>query len=161
MTLFKNRISIKLLLIVHLVAALMLAPEAGYGAKKKNKDITYAMTEAELQAQVMAFADRYSAVISSANRKYLARSPSPENRRTVRSQLVYSVADAFTIAAGLNPDAAFLDMVVMVTLGRMVFEEHYAKKYGRQVDPGHAGSRYAKGGEGTGSHSQSACGPAG
>ena len=136
---FKNRISIKLLLIVHLVAALMLAPEAGYGAKKKNKDKkkdrTYAMTEAELQSQVMAFADRYSAVISSANRKYLARSPSPENRRTVRSQLVYSVADAFTIAAGPNPATAFLDMVVMVTLGRMVFEEHYAKKYGSEVAP--------------------------
>jgi predicted DNA-binding ribbon-helix-helix protein len=48
---------------------------------------------------------------------------------------VYSVADAFTIAAGPNPATAFLDMVVMVTLGRMVFEEHYAKKYGSEVAP--------------------------
>jgi hypothetical protein len=138
MTLFKNRVNIQLLLIVHLVAAFMLASEAVYGAKKdkdKKKDQTYAITEAELQAQVMAFADRYSAVISSASREYQARSPSPENRRTIRSQLVYSVADAFTIAAGPNPTAAFLDMVVMVTLGRMVFEEHYAKKYGSKVAP--------------------------
>ncbi|MHC4639452.1 MAG: hypothetical protein ACYTBV_18440 [Planctomycetota bacterium] len=48
---------------------------------------------------------------------------------------MYSVADAFTIAAGPNPATAFLDMVVMVTLGRMVFEEHYAKKYGSEVAP--------------------------
>jgi hypothetical protein len=117
----------------------MLVTETGYGAQKKDKekkkDTTYSMTEAELQAQVMAFADRYSAVISSADREYQARSPSPQNRRTIRNQLVYSLADAFTIAAGPNPDAAFLDMVVMVTLGRMVFEEHYAKKYGRKVAP--------------------------
>jgi hypothetical protein len=139
MTMLNNRISIKLLLIVYLVAVFMLGPEAGYGAKKedkdKNKDITYSITETELQAQVMAFADRYSAVISSANREYLARSPSAANRRAIRSQLVYSVADAFTIAAGPNPDTAFLDMVVMVTLGRMVFEQHYAKNYGNKVAP--------------------------
>lgn len=65
----------------------------------------------------------------------LARSPSPENRRTVRSQLVYSIANAFTIAAEPDPDFALLDMVVIITLGRMVFEEHYAKKYGSEVAP--------------------------
>jgi hypothetical protein len=47
----------------------------------------------------------------------------------------YSAADAFTIAAGPKPVAAFLDMVVMVTLGRMVFEQHYANIHGSEVAP--------------------------
>jgi hypothetical protein len=34
-----------------------------------------------------------------------------------------------------KPVAAFLDMVVMVTLGRMVFEQHYANIHGSEVVP--------------------------
>jgi hypothetical protein len=139
MTLFKNRISIKLLLIAHLVAVLMLAPEAGYGAKKKGKDKknerAYVMTESELQSQVMGFADRYVSIIVAASSEYDDQSPSPENRRLIRSHLVYSIANAFTIAAEPDPDFALLDMVVMVTLGRMVFEEHWMKKIGDEVAP--------------------------
>jgi hypothetical protein len=93
------------------------------------------MTEAELQGHVMAFADRYWSIMNSAGIQYIANSPSPENRRIIKAQLVYSAADAFTIAAGPKPVAALLDMVVMVTLGRMVFEQHYAKIYGSEVTP--------------------------
>ena len=50
------------------------------GAEKKS-DQAAAINEAELQSQVMAFADRYSAVLSSATREYLARSPRSEERR--------------------------------------------------------------------------------
>ena len=104
------------------------------GAEKKS-DQAAAITEADLQAKVMAFADRYSAVISSATREYFERSPAAADRRPVYGQLVYSLADAFTIAAGPDPDVALLDMIVMVTLGRMIFEEHYTQKYGSKVEP--------------------------
>ncbi len=53
----------------------------------------------------------------------------------VRSNVVYSIAAAFTIAAESDPDAALLDMVVMVTLGRMIFEEQWLKEFGSQVKP--------------------------
>ena len=112
-----------------------LCPVVGEIHAAEKKDQAAAMTEAELQSQVMAFADRYSAVISSASREYFARSPASANRRPVQIQLVYSMADAFTIAAGPDPDAALLDMIVMVSLGRMVFEEHYTQKYGSEVEP--------------------------
>jgi hypothetical protein len=107
-----------------------------YAADEKGAtDADKVMTEAELQGHVMAFADRYWSIMNSAGIQYIANSPSPENRRIIKAQLVYSAADAFTIAAGPKPVAALLDMVVMVTLGRMVFEQHYAKIYGSEVTP--------------------------
>lgn len=122
-----------LIIVFHLVILLLLSVADIQAAKKKDRD--YALTESELQAKVMSFADRYSAVLSSAFREYEALSPSGINRRPIHSQIVYSMADAFTIAAGPDPDVALLDMVVMVTIGRMVFEEHYTKKYGSEVAP--------------------------
>jgi cytochrome c556 len=83
----------------------------------------------------MGFADRYVSMMVAASSEYDDGSPSPENRRLIRSHLVYSIANAFTIAAAPDPDFALLDMVVMVTLGRMVFEEHWMKKIGNEVAP--------------------------
>jgi len=107
-----------------------------YAANEKGTaDTENGMTEAELQGHVMAFADRYWSIMNSAGIAYVENSPSPDNRRIVKAQLVHSAADAFTIAAGPKPVAAFLDMVVMVTLGRMVFEQHYTKIHGSEVAP--------------------------
>ena len=130
---FACKPTVRLRIGILIVLSFILTVELGHAAKEKDQ--TAAFTEAELQAQVMAFADRYSSIISSATREYFARSPAAEHRRPIHAQLVYSLADAFTIAAGPDPDAALLDMVVMVTLGRMVFEEHYAKQYGSEVQP--------------------------
>ena len=86
------------------------ATKKGKGSKKQP---AYVMTEAELQAQVMAFADRYVSIITAASLEYDAQSPSPENRRIIRSQIVYSIANAFVIAGEPDPDAALLDLVVV------------------------------------------------
>jgi len=106
-----NRPGFKLLIIFQAVFFLALTVGESQAAKKKNKDDkrdqSYVMTEAELQAQVMAFADRYVALIGAAS----------------------------SIAAGPDPDFALLDMVVMITMGRLIFEEHYMKKYGNEFAP--------------------------
>ena len=102
---------------------------------EKDNNTKSVISEAELQGQIMAFADRYWSVMTSAMVEYLAQSPSPENQRIIRGQMTYSGADAYTIAAGPRPVAAFLDMVVMVTLGRMVFEQHYLKIHGDEIIP--------------------------
>ncbi len=130
---FTCKPTVRLRIAILIVISILFTVEIVHAAKEKDQAADF--TEAELQSQVMAFADRYSAIISSATREYFARSPSAENRRPIHAQLVYSLADAFTIAAGPDPDAALLDMVVMVTLGRMVFEEHYLQKYGSEVQP--------------------------
>jgi hypothetical protein len=112
--------------------------------KRSKKQPAYVMTEAELQAQVMAFADRYVSIISAASLEYDAQSPSPDNRRIIRGQIVYSIANAFVIAAEPDPDVALLDLVVMVTLGRLIFEEHWKNKFGSEVNPIIAGLKTAE-----------------
>jgi hypothetical protein len=137
--LLNNHIYLKRIWILPLVVVLVLAAENGHPAKKKDKDKknkqVFAMTEAELQSQVMSFADRYASIMATASGSYDNQSPPPQQRRIVRSNVVYSLAAAFTIAAESDPDAALLDMMVMVTLGRMIFEEHWLKKFGGQVKP--------------------------
>ena len=42
---------------------------------------------------------------------------------------------AYTIAAAPNPEVGLLDMVVLTTLGRMIYEAHWGKQYGDLVQP--------------------------
>ncbi len=136
---FRSRPIYRLPLVLHLVILLSLFAGDMAAAQEKGKDgkkdAAIVINEAELQGQLMAFADRYWSTMNSAAIQYFERSPSPENLRIVRGLFSYSAADAFTIAAGPKPAAAFLDMVVMVTLGRMVFEQHFAKQQGDEVTP--------------------------
>ncbi len=124
--------------------SLLLITEAGYAAKKDKNKESYVMTEAELQSQVMSFADRFAAILAQAFDEYDAKSPSPEYRRGVLGDTAYSIASAFTIAAESDPDVALLDMLVMVTLGRMVFEGYWQKKLGSQILPMFYGFRKAE-----------------
>lgn len=126
-------ISLLLTIVISLTAC--VADAASENGTTDTEDTEKGMTEAELQGHVMAFADRYWSIMNSAGIAYVENNPPPENRRIIKAQLVYSAADAFTIAAGPKPVAAFLDMVVMVTLGRMVFEQHYTSIHGSEVEP--------------------------
>ena len=72
------------------------------------------MTEAELQAQVMAFADRFTSIISAGLQEYKAQAPSPESYKPVFTLVAYSMSSAFTIAAESKPVGALLDMIAMV-----------------------------------------------
>ncbi|UCH23117.1 MAG: hypothetical protein JSU83_07900 [Deltaproteobacteria bacterium] len=139
MMMLSNRNYLKHIWLVPLVVAMVLVAENGHAAKQKDKDNNnqqdFAMTEAELQSQVMSFADRFASIITAAFHVYDAQSPPPEHRRIVRSSTAYAMAAAVTIAAEADPDVALLDMVAMVGLGRMVLEEHWRKKFGKQIDP--------------------------
>ena len=102
--------------------------------KKEKKEESYVMTEAELQAHVMGFADRFAAYISQGFETFDELEPPLESRRIVLGDTVYSMYAAFTIAADTDPDAALLDMVVMVTLGRLIYEEHWLSKFSPSVE---------------------------
>ena len=93
------------------------------------------MTEEELQSQVMSFADRFVATLAPAVGEYERTEPSSENRRRVLGAAVYPMAAAYIIAAESDPDVALLDMIVMITLGRMIFEEVGPKEFGSEVEP--------------------------
>jgi hypothetical protein len=95
----------------------------------------YAITELELQDQLMAFADRLAAFIAPAIEAFEARSPDLKERRSVLITAVHTMSSGYIIAAEPNPEAALLDMYAMVVLGRMIYEAHFAVRVGDEVQP--------------------------
>ena len=101
---------------------------------KKEKD-TPDITEAELQRMVMAYADSYASYLIQSNKDFQRRFSSYEARAEIIQMTVASLLAAFDIAAG--PDALFslLDMIVMVTLQRIIWEEYWQPKvFGKKAD---------------------------
>jgi hypothetical protein len=109
--------------------------DAAKGKGKKGAHDPQAITDAVLQADLMSYADRYASIAAQALDDFERREPPPDVRRMVMGDLVFSTAAAFTIAADADPQVALLDMVVMATLGRMIFEDYWLPKYGGYVEP--------------------------
>jgi len=65
------------------VGIIVTVADVGYGQKKgeKKKQDSYVMTEAELQAHLMGFADRFAAFISQSFETYDELAPPLESRR--------------------------------------------------------------------------------
>ena len=116
-----------------LITAIVTAPPGIAWAAGKSDTNTVDLTE--LQSSVMSFADRMSAILLTAFERYDKRKPSPGNRNEVLSIVVYSLWNAYIIASESDPDIALLDMVSMVTLGRIIFEEQGIKTFGPDVRP--------------------------
>ncbi|MGD9249901.1 MAG: hypothetical protein PVG19_01685 [Desulfobacterales bacterium] len=107
-------------------------------------ETAYRISETELQSGVMSFADRLSAILLTAFERYDKRKPSAQTRNQVLSIVVYSLWNAYIIASESDPDIALLDMVSMVTLGRIIFEEQGIKTFGPDVRPIADGFRKAE-----------------
>ncbi len=134
-----------------LLLALGIVMIAGGGVQgaeeEKDKDAkekTYALTEAQLQSHVMSFADRFVSILITALQEFDTRKPSKQNRYEVRALITYSLSNGYIIAAESDPDIALLDMLSMVTLGRIIFEKEGLSKYGKAVEPIIAGFRTAE-----------------
>jgi hypothetical protein len=104
-------------------------------AAKKQKDEVYVMTAAELQLELMSYGDRYASIAAQALDDSERMGSSPETRRTILADLVYSIAAAFTVAAEPDPQLALLDLVVMTTMGRIVFEDYWRPRLGAPTEP--------------------------
>ncbi len=129
----RKRINRSLPLGLALGAAILMVCGVGHAAKQK-KTVEYVVTEAELQLELMSYADRYAAVVTQVIDDVEWLGPPPETRRAILGDVVYSAAAAFTIAADPEPQVALLDMVVMTTLGRMVYEDYWRPRLGEPAD---------------------------
>ncbi|RLC31450.1 MAG: hypothetical protein DRH37_03035 [Deltaproteobacteria bacterium] len=92
--------------------------------KQKQGD-QRSVTRAQLQNALMAFADRFASIVSTSSFKFEDELTSPLARLTAARLRFYPLASAFEIAAGPDPGVALLDMVVLVTLSRIIWEEHW------------------------------------
>ena len=103
------------------------------GGRSQAGSSTRAPSE-EVQAEVMAFADSYTAIIAQAFDR-IARQV-PEHRAVLHDAKLRNVENAINIAAGANPFGALLDMTVMVALQRQVAEEYWIpKRFGDAGQP--------------------------
>lgn len=101
--------------------------------QEAGDDARAVMTEAELQSRIMSYADRFASYILQGYEDFDALAPPLEQRRIILRNAVFSVSSAFTIAAETDPDAALLDMVVMVTLGHLIYKEHWLPELGESA----------------------------
>lgn len=130
----RKRTNRSLTLAMAFSAAILMVSGVGHAAKKQTQE-TYVVTEAELQLELMSYADRYASVAAQAIDDSERMDPPPETRRAILADLVYSAAAAFTVAADPFPQVALLDMVVLTTLGRMVFEDYWQPRLGAPAEP--------------------------
>jgi hypothetical protein len=114
--------------------ALWMISGAVHAAKKQTPDVA-AFTNIDLQLELMSYADRYAAEVAQAADDVERLGPPPETRRAILGDLVYSAAAAFTIAVDPDPQSGLLDMVVMTTLGRTVFEDYWRPRLGDAAIP--------------------------
>jgi hypothetical protein len=91
----------------------------------KEKEGPHSMTQAELQSLVMNFSDQFAVSLLVATKDLKNRVGSPQDRRDVQETGLFFTTAAWMTAANANPEVSLLDMVVMVTLGRIVVEEYW------------------------------------
>lgn len=83
------------------------------------------MSQEELQSAVISYANRFIATIGQAAFNFEEAIPTPQGRLIASARKVYSLSAATEIAAGPNAGSALLDLVVMTTLNRMVWEDYW------------------------------------
>ena len=88
-----------------------------------------------VQAQIMRFADTYSATVAQACDDITAGATNSALRLSVLRWKLGQSTSAFVDATGQNPAINALDMLVLVTMGRMVIQEYGMETYGDAIQP--------------------------
>lgn len=93
--------------------------------RKADNEVPIGMTPEELQSAVMNFADSLMSIVGQASIILERKLPSAEARLEASRLKVYTFSSAVDIASSPSSGVALLDMVVMVTLSRIIWEEHW------------------------------------
>jgi hypothetical protein len=100
----------------------------------KGKAPADALPPNVLQGGVMRFADTFAATITQATGDFARAAGTPEAQIQALSWSVGQNTAAFSIATGPNARVDLLDMIVLVTLGRMTHEEYWGPKVWGEAD---------------------------
>src|SRR5262249_53190187 len=102
-----------------------VAATAAAAARAKDSVEGGALASEELQAALRSFADSWASQLSEATARLATQMATPQARYRADRFGYFAMAAAFDIAAGPSPGAALLDMLVLVTLNRMVWDEYW------------------------------------
>ncbi|MFZ0826611.1 MAG: hypothetical protein WAO02_04235 [Verrucomicrobiia bacterium] len=94
-----------------------------------------AVTLSVLQLQVMRFADSYIAAISQAADDFGAGAGTSKARLAALKYKLGQATSAYSDATGPNPVVNALDVLVLVTVSRMVVEDFGVETYGDKIQP--------------------------
>lgn len=92
-----------------------------------------AVTMDVLQMKGMRFADDYVANVAQAADDFAARVGTPEARLAALKWKLGQATSAYTDASGINPIINALDLLVLVTVARMVVEDYGVDTYGTNI----------------------------
>ena len=109
--------------------------KAEVGSLKMGTNAPESVTLTVLQMQVMRFADTYVATVAQASDDLTANATNPEIRLAALRWKLGQATSAYTDATGQNPALNALDMLVLVTMARMVVEEYGVETYGDAIQP--------------------------
>lgn len=118
-----------------MVLALPFAGNATAEVKKKQTEQDAAQARAELQAAVMRFSDHFASRLIEGISEVEEQEPPTDIWRIVFEDLLFATHAAYIMAVDPTPSIAVLDLVVLVSLGRIAYEEDRIPKYGEQVAP--------------------------
>lgn len=88
------------------------------------------MSPAQLQSTLFGYADTYIALTSQAADNLAWRDKSPERRQLALRMKLDGAEAVVEIVTGANPKIALLDLLVMVTLQRQVWDDYWSKRFG-------------------------------
>ncbi|MFQ5791089.1 MAG: hypothetical protein ACE5JI_11520 [Acidobacteriota bacterium] len=94
----------------------------------QEKEAARGITQEELRHEIMRFAGRSAERVDDAYFKLEEGFTTPKARRAALENSSAYVTSAVDIAIGPNPEVNMLDMVVLVTLSRIVVEEYWVPK---------------------------------
>ncbi len=98
-------------------------PSRVFGGGKKGEDPAAAARR--VQAGVMRFVDTFNARMALATNQFAEQVGTPEARIQALTWRVIYMTAALTVATGTNPNANMLDMLTLVSLGKIVHEDYW------------------------------------
>src|SRR5208282_2382280 len=110
-------------------------PKAQVSSLQLTNGATGPVTLTVLQLQVMRFADTYVATVAQACDDVTAEATNSDIRLAALRWKLGQASSAYTDATGQNPAVNALDMLVLVTMARMVVEEYGVETYGDAILP--------------------------
>lgn len=123
------------ILIIMVVTAIAGSVVHGAQNDKKEEKKKFIITEAQLQSHIMSYADRLTSILDTTLVQFESQKLTETTRYEVIELMTYSLYHAYIIAGESDPDVALLDMLSMITLGRMFFEEKGPSRYGEVIAP--------------------------
>jgi hypothetical protein len=110
-------------------------PKAQINSLQLTNKVTGPVTLNVLQSQLMRFADTYVATIAQACDTISAQASQPKIRLAMLRWKLGQATSIYTDATGENPAVNALDMLVLVSVSRMVVESYGRETYGDTVLP--------------------------